>query len=141
MDCRCEECTHFCRADMGDEGRCDVDGRTTWRGCPACAKIRRIMRCVVCGEILPKGKRRFCGDDCYKKSLKTEFSGTKPRKKGRKKSASSGLGIEEITRIAVVIADETGHMPSYGKVVADIDTGRIKNPEEYLRRVRRRYDG
>lgn len=32
----CEDCKHFCNADMGGEGECDIDGHDTWYGCPIC---------------------------------------------------------------------------------------------------------
>ena len=36
----CEDCAHFCNADMGGEGECDLDGHDTWYGCPACRKFK-----------------------------------------------------------------------------------------------------
>lgn len=36
----CEDCGHFCNADMGGEGECDVDGYDTWYGRPACRKYK-----------------------------------------------------------------------------------------------------
>lgn len=32
----CEDCKHFCNADMGGEGECDIDRHRTWYGCPIC---------------------------------------------------------------------------------------------------------
>ncbi len=32
----CEDCKHFCNADMGGEGECDIDHHRTWYGCPIC---------------------------------------------------------------------------------------------------------
>ncbi len=137
MDYRCADCAHFCRPEAGEIGRCTRLDSPAWSGDRACADMCRIARCAFCGEILPKGKRRFCGESCREKMRKKNPGRTKP-KSGR---ASAGFGIEEITRIAAAIADETGHMPSYGKLVADIDAGRITNPAELLRKGRRRYDG
>ena len=37
----CEECKHFCNADMGGEGECDIDNHDTWYGCPICEKFER----------------------------------------------------------------------------------------------------
>ena len=34
----CEDCKHFCNADMGGEGMCDIDNHDTWYGCPICKK-------------------------------------------------------------------------------------------------------
>lgn len=34
----CEDCKHFCNADMGGEGECDIDNHDTWYGCPICEK-------------------------------------------------------------------------------------------------------
>lgn len=34
----CEDCKHFCNADMGGEGMCDIDNHDTWYGCPICEK-------------------------------------------------------------------------------------------------------
>ena len=32
----CEDCKHFCNADMSGEGKCDIDGHDTWYCCPIC---------------------------------------------------------------------------------------------------------
>lgn len=42
----CEDCKHFCNADMGGEGECDIDNHDTWYGCPICEKAE-----LKCGEI------------------------------------------------------------------------------------------
>ena len=42
----CEDCKHFCNADMGGEGVCDIDNHNTWYGCPICEKAE-----LKCGEV------------------------------------------------------------------------------------------
>lgn len=42
----CEDCKHFCNADMGGEGECDIDNHDTWYGCPICEKAE-----LKCGEV------------------------------------------------------------------------------------------
>lgn len=39
----CEDCKHFCNADMGGEGECDLDNHDTWYGCPICEKFERRL--------------------------------------------------------------------------------------------------
>ena len=34
-----EDCRHFCNADMGGEGECDIDHHRTWYGCPICENV------------------------------------------------------------------------------------------------------
>ena len=140
----CEDCKHFGSPGMGGEGTCYLDGHTTWSQCQPCKSFKRMRRCVVCGNPLTSVQRKYCSEECSKAEQKREraelFHPSAPPKKskGRKKQPSAVYGIREIVRIATAIADETGHMPSYGKVVADIDAGRIRNPEEYLRKRRKR---
>ena len=42
----CEDCKHFCNADMGGEGECDIDNHDTWYGCPICEKAE-----LKCGKV------------------------------------------------------------------------------------------
>ena len=37
----CEDCRHFCNADMGGEGECDIDNSDTWFGCLACKRFKQ----------------------------------------------------------------------------------------------------
>lgn len=36
----CEDCRHFCNADMCGEGECNLDKHDTWFECPACKRFK-----------------------------------------------------------------------------------------------------
>lgn len=135
----CGECGHF---DTGTGSLCRLDGKTVGSGCTACPRFKRLRRCVVCGQPLTTAQRKYCSKACSRAPRKSarrppRFRLPAPPKKtkNRKPELSAAYSIRDIIRIANGIAAKTGHMPSYGAVVAGIDSGRITCPEDYLKKA------
>ena len=59
-----------------------------------------------------------------------------PRLKEPKHQPAPNITVYEVLKIAEKIKKETGRYPSYGRLVADIESGRV-NPSQYIRLKRR----
>lgn len=92
--------------------------------------------CDNCGTpIEAVGNRRYCSAACRRDAYNRRRAEQYAKNRAKTEIAVKQLSVNayEFVRIMMAIADETGSMPSYGKVSSMIERGEI-DPIKYLKR-------